>query len=76
MKRFIATFSITALLAFGAPLQAEEVEKETLNFEEIAQLAVEEQADKAQIEEVEGGLKSGAGLLILAVVAVGIAVAG
>jgi len=76
MKRTIAFFSVIAVMFLGTTLvQAGEVEKEPLNLEEISELAVEEQVDKAQLEDIEAGFESGAGLLFLAIIALGITVA-
>ncbi len=76
MKHWIATLSVAAALTIGATsLQAGEVEKEPLNLDEITELAVEEQADKAALAETEGGMAGGTGLLIVGAIILAIAVA-
>ncbi len=74
MKRTIALFTVSAVMLLGPTvLQAGEVEKEPLNLEEISELAVEEQVDQAQLEDIEAGaFGSGAGLLFLGAIALGI----
>ncbi len=76
MKHWIATLSATLALVFcSTPLHAGEVKKEPLSLDEITELAVEEQADKPQLQDTEGGMKSGSGLLILGAIALVIVVA-
>lgn len=78
MKRWIATLSIAALLTLGVAKtsSAAEVDKQPLNLGEIAEFAIEEQADASQLEHVEAGdLGSGAGILILVIIGIAIAVA-
>jgi len=71
----------TLVIAFGLSVSAvptalaAEVEKEPLNLQEITELVVEQQADEAQIENVEAGMKAGAGLILIGIVALAIAVA-
>ena len=76
MKHWIATFAVSIGLLFAAPLaQAAEVEKEPLNLQEITELVTEEQVDRQQLEDIDAGFESGAGLLIIAIIALGIVVA-
>lgn len=77
MKRTFAFFSVIAVMFLGSSLaQAGEVEKEPLNLEEISELAVEEQVDESQLKDIEAGeFESGAGLLFLGVIALGITLA-
>lgn len=77
MKHAFATLVIALGLSVSAvpTVRAAEVEKEPLNLQEITELVVEQQADEAQIENVEAGMKAGAGLLLIGIVALAIAVA-
>ncbi|MEO0445668.1 MAG: hypothetical protein AAF191_06280 [Verrucomicrobiota bacterium] len=69
MKRAIAlTASLLLFLAPLAPVQAGEVEKEPLSFEEITSLMVEEKAEASQIAQTEAGMEHGGGLLVLGIV--------
>lgn len=78
MKRWISTIAAVFAL-FGLSLVnaiAGEAEKEPLNLAEIGELALQEQADETALEPVEAGdMNPGAGIFILVVIAIGVAVA-
>ena len=76
MKHWILTIAAIVSLSGIGLVNAAEVEKEPLDLTEIAELQVEEQSDAAQLETVEAGdLNAGAGIFILVVIGIAIAVA-